>query len=202
MIKGSSIHESGSTPSVMFDTIPSKRNFPQGSEVSSNYRTSRRGTEQALAAMLVMLVSLFPIRSDAQTSVVVDDLLTTVQQTLIRVQDAIDEDDLPELSKVTLNLKSVLKKEATGGVSLYIVEFGSGVERESILQLSLELEPPQYPDSSPVAELTDLLANAIIEAVRAVNRATGAEPPLHLNKLTATVRFVVQADSSAGINFS
>jgi hypothetical protein len=57
----------------------------------------------------------------AESGVILDELLTEVQKTLIRVHDTIEKEDLPPLYKVALKLKSALVTKANGKVSLYIV---------------------------------------------------------------------------------
>ncbi len=157
---------------------------------------------RALLIGLMALGLLISSRAQAQTGVVVDALLTEVQQTLVRVRDEGDDADLPPLSKITLNLKNELKRGAGGRLSLYVVELGSSVAEESVQEISLVLEPPRDSDRSPVSETGDLLADAIIQSARAVKRAADGTPPLHLKTLTAKVRFVVSADASAGVGFT
>ena len=81
--------------------------------------------------------------SSAESGVILDELLTEVQKTLIRVRDRIEEEDLPPLNKVTLKLKSALVTKADGKVSLYVVQLGAMVTREAVQEINLELKPPQ-----------------------------------------------------------
>jgi len=81
--------------------------------------------------------------SSAESGVILDELLTEVQKTLIRVRDRIEEEDLPPLNKVTLKLKSALVTKADGKVSLYVVQLGAMVTREAVQEINLELKTPQ-----------------------------------------------------------
>ena len=156
---------------------------------------------RALVAVVIMLPVLIPARSHAQSAIVVDALLTELQRTLVRVHDTRDDVDLPALSKVTVNLKSALKTNSDGKVSLFVVEFGSSVAKESVLEIRLDLRPPRDSDPSPVSSAGDLLADAIIQSATAVMHATRGIPPLHLNKLTASIRFVVESDTGGNAGF-
>ena len=53
----------------------------------------------------------------AEDNVVLDELLTEVQKTLVRVNNSIEKDQLPPLNKITLKLKSTLVTKADGKVS-------------------------------------------------------------------------------------
>ena len=137
----------------------------------------------------------------AEDQVILDELLTEVQKTLIRVHNTIDEDELPPLNKVILKLKSALVTKADGKVSLYIVQLGAKVTREAVQEIKLELKPPKPDDAATVASIKDTLASAIIEAAKSVNQASKRKPPLRLSKLTATIRFVVKIEGAGGVNF-
>ena len=157
---------------------------------------------RGLMAILMVLPVIIPAPSHAQTNIAVDELLTELQRTLILVRDAVNDENLPPLSKATLNLKSRLKKVADGQASLFIIEMGAEVVEESVLEVRLELEPPLESDSVRVSSVSDLLADAIIKLATAVQRARQGKPPLHLHKLTAAVHFVVSSNTEGGAGFS
>ena len=137
----------------------------------------------------------------AESGVILDELLTEVQKTLIRVSKTIEKDDLPVLNKVTLKLKSALVSQADGKLSLFIVQLGAKVTREAVQEIRLELRPPKPTEVAPLTSIEDTLATAIIEAVKSANKAAERKPPLHLSKLTATIRFVVRKQAGGGVNF-
>ena len=157
---------------------------------------------RVLLSVLMVLAVLVPTRSHGQTETVVDVLLTELQRTLVRVRDASNEEDLPPLTKATLNLKSVLNEEAGGEVSLFVIQLGSKVEKAAVQEIRLELGPPHDSDRSPASSASDLLADAIIQSTKAVKRARDGTPPLHLHKLTAAVRFVLSSDTGANAGFN
>jgi hypothetical protein len=148
-------------------------------------------------AFLVLYHSI----SGAENDVILDELLTEVQKTLIRVGDAIAKEDLPPLNKVALKLKSVLVTKADGRVFLYIVQLGAKVTREAVQEINLELKPPKPAVATPVLSIKDTLATAIIEAAKSAKKAAKREPPLHLTKLTAKIKFIVKRDVSGGATF-
>ena len=137
----------------------------------------------------------------AEDNVVLDELLTEVQKTLIRVNNSIEKDQLPPLNKITLKLKSTLVTKADGKVSLYIVQLGATVTNETVQEIHLELKPPKPTDAAMVRSLEDTLATAIIEAAKSAHKASQRKPPLRLSKLTATIRFVVKTEGGGGVNF-
>jgi hypothetical protein len=137
----------------------------------------------------------------AEDNVVLDELLTEVQKTLIRVNNSIEKDQLPPLNKITLKLKSTLSTKADGKISLYIVQLGATVTNETVQEINLELKPPKPADGEQLQSIEDSLATAIIEAAKSAHRASQRKPPLHLSKLTATIRFVVRSEGGGGVNF-
>ncbi|MBW2432668.1 MAG: hypothetical protein JRF36_03630 [Deltaproteobacteria bacterium] len=137
----------------------------------------------------------------AEDNVVLDELLTEVQKTLIRVNNSIEKDQLPPLNKITLKLKSTLVTKADGKVSLYIVQLGSTVTNETVQEIHLELKPPKTSDAALVQSIEDSLATAIIEAAKSAHKASQRKPPLRLSKLTAVVRFVVRTQGGGGVSF-
>lgn len=155
---------------------------------------------RAFLPVLILCV-IYGTTAQADSNAVVDELLTKIQETLIRVRDATEEEELPPLKDVTLRLKSALVKQANGKVSLFIVEFGANVAEEAVQEIKLELAPPRPSDEAEVADVADSLAEAIVSAAKAVQQAASRQPPLHLRKLTATVRFVVSTDAGAGVKF-
>ena len=152
--------------------------------------------------ILILLSAILPSRSYAQNDIVVHSLLSELQRTLLRVRDAAEDADLPPLLKVTLNLQSALKKDTGGKVSLFVIEFGSVIAKESVLRIRLDLEPPGPSHHSPVSSAADLLASAIVQSALAVKYAKSGNPPLHLRKLTATIRFAVSSAKEGGAGFN
>ena len=137
----------------------------------------------------------------AESGVILDELLTEVQKTLIRVSKMIEKEDLPPLNKITLKLKSALVTKADGKVSLYIVQLGATVSREAVQEIHLELKPPEPTGVTPALSIKDTLATAIIEAAQSAKKASKRKPPLHLSKLVAKIKFVVKREGGGGINF-
>ena len=95
----------------------------------------------------------------AEDNVVLDELLTEIQKTLIRVSTSIEKDGLPPLNKITLKLKSALVTKADGKVSLFIVKLGAGVTNEAVQEINLELKPPKPSDAALVRSIEEYAGN-------------------------------------------
>ena len=161
----------------------------------------RKAGKLLLFLIAFLILVLYSSAGRAESGVILDELLTEVQKTLIRVSNTIEEDDLPQFNKVNLRLKSSLVTQADGKLSLFIVQLGAKVTREAVQEIKLELKPPKPADGVHVKSIEDTLASAIIEAVKSANKAAKRKPPLHLSKLVATVRFVVRKQAGGGVNF-
>ena len=158
--------------------------------------------KRSILAVILVLGILTSTELHAQTGVVVNELLTKLQNTLVKVRNAVGAEDLPTLSKATINLKSTFTQSGSGKLSLVVIQLGSEVIKDSVLKISLVVEPPKDSDRSQVSSsVVDPLAKAIIETLTAVKKAENYTPPLHLHQLTATVRFGVQFDTEAGSGF-
>ena len=165
-------------------------------------KTNKLGSvKRCVLVVITALGVLTATPLHAQTGVVVNELLTRLQHTLITVRDAVGEEDLPPLSKATMNLKSTFTQRGGGNVSLVVIHLGAEVTKDSVLEISLEVGPPKDSDRSPVSSSVDPLAIAIIESLTAVRKAEKNTPPLHLRKLTAVVRFGIRFDTEGGSGF-
>ena len=154
-----------------------------------------------LSVLVFAFLALADSSAIADDNVVLDELLTEVQKTLIRVNNSIEKDQLPPLNKITLKLKNTLVTKADGKVSLYIVQLGSAVSKETVQEINLELKPPKPTDAALVRSIEDTLASAIVEAAKSAHKASQRKPPLRLSKLSATIRFVVRTEGGGGVNF-
>ena len=151
--------------------------------------------------LLIVVGASTPLSIHAQTGIVVDELLTELQQTLIAIDEAVDDEGLPDLSRVTIRVKSVLTQQTGGSASLMVIHLGANIEHAQVLEMTLELGPPKASDQSLVSASADLLTGAIIESLIAVRKAERGTPPLHLRKLTATTAFVVKVEAGGGAKF-
>ena len=164
-----------------------------------------RRTTYSLGVALIVLATLIPARLHGQTDIVVSELLIQIKHTLLKVEKSTAAEELPPLAKVTLNLKSALRKKTGSKLSLYIIEFGKEVRGEVVQGISLELAstPKERMRSQIDRELiSESLAEAIIQSATAAASAQFVPPVLYLRKLTATVRFGVSSKKGGGINFN
>jgi hypothetical protein len=134
-------------------------------------------------------------------TVPLDELLSDIQQALIKVRDASDTDNLPPLTAVQLTLRATLTQEGGASLKFHILDANFIGSDERVQELRLTLKPPQEADQSPTAAAVMPLADAIIDAARSVKKAMTREPPLHLNTLEASVEFTVEKGASGSILF-
>ena len=161
---------------------------------------NNRFSKSFLSLLVFGLLAFNSSMGMAEDNVILDELLTEVQKTLIRVSTSIEEGNLPPLHKITLQLKSALATKADGKVSLIVVQLGAKMDSEGVQEIHLELKPPKPADAALVRSVEDTLATAIIEAAKSAYRASKRKPPLHLSKLTAKIRFVVKTEGGGGVN--
>jgi hypothetical protein len=130
-----------------------------------------------------------------------DEVLSSVQQTLIKIRDVTETDSLPALQSVELDVRASLVREGGGAVKVVILELGTHASAETTQEIKLTLAPPRPGDRSEVARSVAPLADAIIEAARAARKAATRDPPLHLAKLEATIAFAIEKDASGSGGF-
>ena len=135
--------------------------------------------------------------------VLVEELLSQVQDALIKVRDEADKADLPVLDSVQLDLSTQFSVDGTAKVSLFIISLGGGGGKESSQTLKLTLVPPKAGEISPASDntISQGLADAILSAARAAKNARNRQPPLTLSELTASIKFVVKLEGSGGVKF-
>src|SRR5262249_23670910 len=80
-----------------------------------------------------------------------DEVLSGVQQTLIKIRDAADADTLPSLQSVVLDLRASFLRQANGEVKVVILEVGAHGSSETTQEIKLTLSPPSPGDRSKVA---------------------------------------------------
>ena len=153
----------------------------------------------AVCALLACAQTTKPV---CAAEMAVEQLLASVQKTLIRVRDQSDDKELPPLKKVTLLVRAALAQKAGGKLSLVVLEVGSNASKETIQEIELELRPPGSEDKAKVSDEADALAAAIVEAAHNVKTAENGTPPLHLRTLTAKLQFVVKKEGAGGLNFT
>ena len=116
--------------------------------------------------------------SPAQTGIVVDELLTELQQMLIAIEEAVADEGLPDLAKATIKVKSVYSQRAGGSASLFVIHVDANIERAQVVEVALDLGPPAASDRSQVSASADLLTDAVTESLIAVRKAERGTPPI------------------------
>lgn len=138
-----------------------------------------------------------------ETAVQISDILNQVQRALINVQNSAEQHRLPKLESVELLLSTQLQANAEGGFNIVVVSVEGGGSETSAQKLHLTLTPPRPGAGMPVAavDLSESLAEAILAAARGISEAADAEPKLELEKLVASVKFVVSVKGGGGVKF-
>ena len=156
---------------------------------------------RALAvAILTAVAPMQALAQDADTQrVLIDDLLLDIRDSLIVINRATAND--LALEKATLTLKTAFEIEASGKVNFWVIRLGSGVSRDAVQTLTINLAPPSPGDAVPVSSVSESLSAAVIAAYEATAAAAAYEPPLNMTNITATVHFSVETSASAGGGF-
>ena len=148
---------------------------------------------------LILAVALLSIGTayGQDDDVTVSEVLQLVKNTIARVQSDADAlGNLPNDLRVRVNLKAEFQREQDGVVNLIIVRFGKAVRSEFVHTLSIELGSlPLRFEFDRNLRVSDVLADAIISAAKAVNEANFADQNLGLNRLSAAIRFGINSES-------
>jgi hypothetical protein len=155
-------------------------------------------------AMLVgLLTSTLGSVALAQTATSpdVDQLLTQVKATLIRVQSEITAQKLPPLKSVQLNLQTAIKTTVGGKIVFFVISLGDTVSSEKAQTLKITLKPPETKSLSAVSitGFSKELAAAIISVAETIDRASAQKPVLNLTNLSASIKFVSETNVEGGI---
>lgn len=139
-----------------------------------------------------------------EPQLLVENILSEIQRALINVQNEAGKGEVPPLSSVTLTLSTQFIAEGGAKLSLYIITLGGGISKESAQTLTLKLTPPEPGAKAPVsaAGFAEGLSTAIVSAGRAVRTAQKEKPPLTLEELVASIKFVVKKEGEGGIKFT
>lgn len=131
----------------------------------------------------------------------VEDLLVEMKRALLIVEESAEEDALPPLKTATLNVSTVQKKVTGGKINLLIISFGKKKTSELKTDLSIVLGPPPKGSGSEVSspQISQLIADAILAAGRAIKEAEKGSPALVAKEVTAKVKFGVSKDSEGGL---
>ena len=158
-----------------------------------------------MAACTIGMMSVHA--QDLEYSVTVQEVLGEIQKGIHQARQKLaDNPSLPKLSHVELNLNTVLKTSRSGGIRILIFSFGKKWEKEDVQKLSLRLEPIDTSGfaGKPKPPLSEQLANAIVGAAVGVGKASlDADVPLHLQKLSVELGFIVRTEGggSVGLKF-
>lgn len=135
-----------------------------------------------------------------QKQIVIDQVLSEIQKAQQNAQNRITDPDFPELESVLLTLQTAVTIGVGGKIKFLIFSFGMSWEKEQSQELVLTLTPPR-PGGPKMRSLADELADAIVDAAEGVKKAKTGEPPLLLDRLNASIAFVVTEQVSGGASF-
>lgn len=157
---------------------------------------------------LSIFLSSVPLYAQAQTGtpgVLIDQLVQQIQIGLAKVQKDLTAQGLPPLDSVTLDLQTEAKRQVGAKINLYVISFGKKWERDRSQEVEITLQPPSPSlplHAAAAPSIADELVGAIESAAMGTEKAkANQEVPLRVTGLKAILNFVVQADTSGGLNF-
>jgi Trypsin-co-occurring domain 2 len=135
------------------------------------------------------------------TSPDVDQLLTQIKATLIKVQSEITAQKLPPLKSVQLNLQTAIRTSAGGKIVFFVISLGDTVSSEKAQTLKITLKPPEakFLSAVPTIGFSKELAGAIIAVAETIARSSAQKPVLNLTNLSASIKFVSETNVEGGI---
>ena len=162
----------------------------------------------ALAASFVLLFVTGcvtpppPATVPGNQAVAIEDVISQVQSALANAQTSLADKRFPPLKQVKLSLQTVATKKDGVTLKLWVLSFGSTVEKTSTQQMDLTLVPPPagLPKKVAAVSLTEDLESAIISAAEGVQKARTGTPPLELSTLDVQIGFTVKGDVNGGPN--
>lgn len=143
-----------------------------------------------------------PVQAD---DISLSDMVHSVQVALRNAQSQIAKDKLPSLDTVTLSLKTTLKKEVTGGFTLFIVSFGGAETTVTTSSVTIKLVPPKADAAAhvtPIAEISNTLKESILAAAKSIRAARAGKPRLEARSIEVTLAFALLKEDAGGLHIS
>jgi NTP-dependent ternary system trypsin peptidase co-occuring protein len=156
----------------------------------------------ATCILLLICRQAAALQTPNDQGMLIDELLAEIQTALAKVQKDLVFQKIPPLKSVTLDLVVEANTEIRSGINLYIVTFGTKVERGRSQEVEITLKPPS--PSAPLKagkgpSVTDELVGAIESAAKGVQAARkNSDVPLETSGLKFVLYFVVKGTASAG----
>jgi len=140
----------------------------------------------------------------AAQAVAIEDVISQVQKALANVQTVLANNHFPPLKQVKLSLQTVATKKDGITLKLWVISFGSTVEKTGTQQMDLVLVPPPpgLPEKTASSSLTDDLQNAILSAADGIQNAKKGPVPLVVGSLDVQIGFTVKGDVNGGPNIT
>jgi len=153
------------------------------------------------------ILLLAPASGVAQTAnedaVSLTELVREVKVALLQVADVAASEQLllPKLDNAVLEAKTSRKTANDGKISLFVVEIGSGQNSEYAWTQKLTLKPAEAGTKSDIAtvRLADVLTEAILSGVRAIDEAKKGNPPLFADSLETSVHFAIERNANGKV---
>jgi hypothetical protein len=153
-----------------------------------------------LILFLVGFAIALPVSAEQQMTL--EDLVREVKLALLKVQQKIENNSLPPLETVKLEVNTVQSMIGDGKISFLIVELGSKTSKKVTNSVKLTLRPPPSDSSADVSAsgISGALAESILAGARAVAIAKKGSPPLHAQELEATVKFAIEREGNGKLS--
>lgn len=158
----------------------------------------------SIATTSFLLCLIFPYTVSAD-EISLSGMIREIQVALRDSQKIILDSEMPVLSSVELEMKTVQKEVGGGKVSLYIVEVGGGQNTAFTSVVRLKLSPPKADAASDVAAASNMgaaIRDAIIAAAGAIKVSRLGNPPLDASSLEITLSFAVVSDGGGGLKLA
>ena len=154
-----------------------------------------------------LLLPFIPLYAMTVATVHAEDLslsamVRSVQAALLDTQNLISRQGLPELKTVTLDLKTILKKNKDGGFTVYIASLGGSQRSSATSSVTLELVPPKPNSPSDVSQSTTIQENlrrAFVSAAQAIRVARGGQPKLNAKSIRISIAFAIETDQTGSV---
>jgi hypothetical protein len=163
-----------------------------------------------IGLLLTILFSSTAFTNDGDTSNFDPSQAAAVQDVIGQVKDALSDaqtdlakqnlKSLPALSKVDLDLQTVIAKKAGATFQFWIISIGGTWEKDRSQELDISLVPPNpgNPKQISTASLTQSMVQAIESAAHGVSGAGDGSIPLKTSSVVIKISFTVKLDGSAG----
>lgn len=159
--------------------------------------------------LLVIAVSLLLLGCDTTTNdtsehqVSTEQIVGTIQATLLEVDKRLGEQNAPELKQANLILNTTMSKTRQGQMALIPVSAQSGSSKSATGTLTINLKPA--PELSSSASSKEYVANndiveAVVTSIQEISQVEQGPVPMKFEQVIAKLGFSISSTASGGVN--